>query len=81
MTVKSVLGSSVATNSAVKSLTTFLSRFVVASLFSESNSFSVTKLFYWPSSAVASTNATFSEGSVSDTTATHGPVCAAGRSV
>ncbi len=39
-------GSSVATSSEVSSLTTFLSSVVVASLLSESNSFSVAKLFF-----------------------------------
>ena len=54
-----MLGSNVATSSSVTSLTTFLSSVVVASLFSEWNSFSLAWLFYWPSSAVASTQATF----------------------
>ena len=54
-----VLGSNVTTRSVVIRLTTFLSNVVVASLFSEWNSFSVVELFYWPSSAVASTQATF----------------------
>lgn len=55
-----MLGSSVATSSEATSLTTFLSSLVVASLLSESNSFSVAKLLL-PSSAVASTQATFSQ--------------------
>uniref|UniRef100_A0A0E9V7B6 Uncharacterized protein n=1 Tax=Anguilla anguilla TaxID=7936 RepID=A0A0E9V7B6_ANGAN len=42
MMLQSVLGSSVATSSGGTSLTTFLSSVV----FSESNSFSVVKLFY-----------------------------------
>ncbi len=41
--------------SSASSLTTFLSSVVVASLLSESNSFSVAKLYFWSSSAVAST--------------------------
>ncbi len=57
------MGSSVATSSDASSLTTFLSSVVVASLLSESNSFSVAKLYFWSSSAVASTkaNVTFSK--------------------
>ncbi len=47
-------------------LTTFLSSVVVASLLSESNSFSVAKLYFWSSSAVASTkaNVTLSKESI-----------------
>ncbi len=46
-TVKlSVMGSSIATSSDATSLTTFLSSVVVASLLSESNSFSVAKLVF-----------------------------------
>ncbi len=41
-----VLGSSVATSGDAISLTTFLSSVVVASLFSESNSSSVAKLYF-----------------------------------
>ncbi len=57
------MGSSVATSSDATSLTTFLSSVVVASLLSESNIFSVAKLYFWSSNTVASTkaNVTFSK--------------------
>ncbi len=53
-----VLGSIITTSSHATNLATFRSSVVVTTLFFESSSFSVAKLIYWPSSAVASTKAT-----------------------
>jgi len=55
-----VMGSSVATCSDATSLTTFASSLTATSLFTKPSNFSVAKLFYWSSSAVASSKAHFS---------------------
>ena len=55
-----VMGSSVATCSNATSLTTSVSSLVVTSLFTKPSNSSVAKLFYWSSTAVASSKSNFS---------------------